>query len=84
MSATTHPGRAREYQLETGSDLGREQLGHLETLLDRQTLDTLDAVGVRTGHRCLDLGAGHRLDHSRARRTRRTVRRGRLCRHRYP
>ena len=58
MSATTHPGTDREYQLDSGTDLGREQLGYLETLLDRHTLYALDAVGVRPGHRCLDLGAG--------------------------
>lgn len=58
MSGTTQLGPDREYQLDSGTDLGREQLGHLEALLDRHTAATLDAAGVRPGHRCLELGAG--------------------------
>lgn len=58
MSGTTLPEPAREYQLDTSPGLGREQLAHLETLLDRQTFHALDGVGVRPGHHCLDLGAG--------------------------
>lgn len=42
MSGATYPGTDREYQLDSGTDLGRERLAHLETLLDRHTLDTLD------------------------------------------
>jgi SAM-dependent methyltransferase len=47
-----------EYLLDSGSDLGREQLDCLQILLDAHTTACLDAVGVRPGQRCLDLGAG--------------------------
>lgn len=49
---------SREYILDSDSDLGRSQLGHLETLLDRHTTGFLEETGIRPGQRCLDLGAG--------------------------
>ncbi len=48
----------REYLLDSGTDLGREQLEHLEVLYDDRTVAAFDAVGVRPGQRCLDVGAG--------------------------
>lgn len=47
-----------EYLLDSGTDLGREQLECLEVLFDGHTVAALDAVGVRPGQRCLDVGAG--------------------------
>jgi len=48
----------REYLLTTGSDLGRSQVEYLQTLLDRHTTACLEAVGVKPGQRCLDVGTG--------------------------
>jgi SAM-dependent methyltransferase len=48
----------KEYLLDTGSELGREQLHYLETLLDPPTTRFLETVEVQPGWRCLDLGAG--------------------------
>jgi SAM-dependent methyltransferase len=47
-----------EYLLDSGSDLGREQLDCLQILLDTHTMACLEAIGVQAGQRCLDLGAG--------------------------
>lgn len=47
-----------EYLYDTGTDLGREQLECLELLLNDHTVATLDAIGVRPGDRCLEIGAG--------------------------
>lgn len=47
-----------EYVLDSGSDLGREQLGYLAHLLDGPTTDALAPV-CPPGARCLDLGAGN-------------------------
>ncbi|HVX44741.1 MAG TPA: class I SAM-dependent methyltransferase [Mycobacteriales bacterium] len=57
MSIGTN-SRPGEYQLGLDTDLTRTQLTHLEALLDAKTCSVLDTVGVRPGHRCLDLGAG--------------------------
>lgn len=46
------------YIFDTGSDLGSEHVNHLEFLLDRVSTQYLDAVGVRPGMRCLEVGAG--------------------------
>ena len=42
-----------EYLLDSGTDLGREQLDCLATLLDGHTTAMLDEVGVGPGTRCL-------------------------------
>lgn len=47
-----------KYLLDTGSDLGRLQMGHLEELLDPTTTACLAEIGAEDGWRCLDLGAG--------------------------
>ncbi|WP_158891634.1 class I SAM-dependent methyltransferase [Amycolatopsis anabasis] len=47
-----------QYLLDTGSELGREQMDHLERLLDGTTTACLDEIGIEPGRRCLDLGAG--------------------------
>ena len=44
--------------LDTGTDLGREQLECLELLLDARTTATIAATGLRRGQRCLEIGAG--------------------------
>lgn len=46
------------YIFDTGSDLGSEHVSHLEGLLDPVTTKYLDAVDIRPGMRCLELGAG--------------------------
>lgn len=51
-------GMSDEYIFDTGSDLGRKHMDYLEHLLDGPTVDCLEAVGVKPGQRCLDLGAG--------------------------
>lgn len=56
--STQAEGTRSEYALDSASDLGREQLGYLEQLLDRQTTGVLAATGVGPGWRCLELGAG--------------------------
>jgi SAM-dependent methyltransferase len=51
-----------EYIFDTGTDLGREHMARLESLLDEPTVAVLEACldggGVGPGQRCLDLGAG--------------------------
>jgi SAM-dependent methyltransferase len=47
-----------EYLLDTGSDLGREQLDHLAYLFDPVSTRFIDEIGVEAGQRCLDVGAG--------------------------
>ncbi|WP_374999622.1 class I SAM-dependent methyltransferase [Aeromicrobium sp. CTD01-1L150] len=47
-----------EYVLDSATDLGRQQLGHLERLLDEQTTSFIGAVAARPGHHCLDVGSG--------------------------
>lgn len=47
-----------EYLLGADVDLAREQLEYLDLLLDHHTTAALDAVGVRPGDRCLEIGAG--------------------------
>lgn len=46
------------YLLDSGTDLGHEQLECLEVLLDHHTIASLEQTGVHRGQRCLDLGAG--------------------------
>ncbi|MGH8793118.1 MAG: class I SAM-dependent methyltransferase [Stackebrandtia sp.] len=48
----------KEYIFDTGSDLGREQMEYLADILDGPTTESLEAIDVRPGQRCLDLGAG--------------------------
>jgi SAM-dependent methyltransferase len=49
---------AKEYVLDSDTDLGRDQLEYLQILLDPRTMAYLDAIGVKPGQRCLDLGSG--------------------------
>lgn len=60
MTATssTPAETGQEYLLDTGTDLGREQLECLELLLDGHTTAALTAAGIRRGLRCLEIGAG--------------------------
>lgn len=44
--------------LGSGTDLGREQLEHLDMLLDEHSIKALTATGIRQGLRCLEIGAG--------------------------
>lgn len=46
------------YLFDTGSDLGRSHMDSLERTFDPATFAVLDAVDVRPGQRCLDVGAG--------------------------
>ncbi|SDT31329.1 methyltransferase domain-containing protein [Microlunatus soli] len=48
----------REYALGASDRLATEQLDHLATLLDRQSMNILDATGLGAGWRCLEVGAG--------------------------
>lgn len=47
-----------DYLFDTGSDHGRAHMESLERIFDGPTFSVLDAVDVRPGQRCLDLGAG--------------------------
>lgn len=47
-----------EYVFDSSTDLGGQQLGYLEELLDEPTKQFIAAVSARTGQRCLDIGAG--------------------------
>ncbi|MGC4943049.1 class I SAM-dependent methyltransferase [Kribbella sp. DT2] len=51
-------GMDKEYIFDTGSDLGIGHMDCLQRVLDEPTTRFLEAVGVRPGQRCLDLGAG--------------------------
>lgn len=48
-----------EYVLDSGTDLGREQLEYLEELLDGPTAQFVESLGPPNGGRCLDVGAGN-------------------------
>ncbi|GAA3526536.1 methyltransferase domain-containing protein [Amycolatopsis ultiminotia] len=48
----------REYVLGDTEELAGEHFGYLQQLLDPQTTACLDSAGVRSGMRCLDVGAG--------------------------
>lgn len=48
----------KDYIFDTSSDLGRHHMDCLENVLDGPTTRLLEAIGVRPGQRCLDLGAG--------------------------
>lgn len=48
----------KDYIFDTGSDLGRNHMDFLQNVLDGPTTRFLDAIGVRPGQRCLDVGAG--------------------------
>lgn len=48
----------QEYLFDTGSDLGRRQVDHLENLVDRPTKLFLGDTDIQPGQRCLELGAG--------------------------
>lgn len=47
-----------EYIFDTGSDLGRHHMDHLQNLLDVPTRWCLERVPLQPGQRCLDVGAG--------------------------
>ncbi|MBB4929210.1 2-polyprenyl-3-methyl-5-hydroxy-6-metoxy-1,4-benzoquinol methylase [Lipingzhangella halophila] len=44
--------------ISSSTDLGGQQLGYLEELLDQPTTRFIGDVAAREGQRCLDLGAG--------------------------
>lgn len=48
-----------EYVLDSGTDLGREQLEFLEELLDGPTAQFIESLELPNGGRCLDVGAGN-------------------------
>ncbi|RII14012.1 hypothetical protein DSC45_22165 [Streptomyces sp. YIM 130001] len=50
-------GKPTTYLLDSGTDLGAEQLDHLSLLLDAHSFENLDPL-VRPGHHCLEIGAG--------------------------
>lgn len=54
MTLDTRPG----YVMDTGTELGHQQVTFLGRLLDATTTGFLDEIGVQPGWRCLDLGAG--------------------------
>lgn len=56
---TTDNTTTTEYVFDSPSVQGREQLDHLQTLLDPQTIELLAGIGVWPGMRCLDLGSGN-------------------------
>ncbi|MBE9373651.1 methyltransferase domain-containing protein [Saccharopolyspora sp. HNM0983] len=47
-----------EYVLDSGSALGREQLDHLDELLDAPTKQVIGTATAQPGQRCLEIGAG--------------------------
>lgn len=47
-----------EYVFDSGSALGRQQLDHLNELLDAPTKQVVGAVTAEPGQRCLEIGAG--------------------------
>lgn len=47
-----------EYVFNSDSDLGRLHLEYLSALLDEHSFASLDAIGVKPGQRCLDVGSG--------------------------
>lgn len=49
---------AREYLMDSASDLGREQVDCLSPLLDAATRTVIERAGIGPGSRCLDVGAG--------------------------
>ncbi|GGB42998.1 methyltransferase [Flexivirga endophytica] len=55
---TTSDTTTTEYVFDSPSVQGRQQLNHLQTLLDPITTGVLDDIGVWPGNRCLDLGSG--------------------------
>lgn len=57
-TTATSAAADKEYLLDTGTDLGREQLECLELLLDGHTTAALTAAGIGRGQRCLEIGAG--------------------------
>ncbi len=46
------------YLMDSGSDLGRRQMDHLQELFDPVTVRVLGQVDLPPGARCLDVGAG--------------------------
>lgn len=46
------------YLFDTGSDLGAAQMDHLAAMLDAATFGMLTPIGIQSGWRCLDVGAG--------------------------
>ncbi|WP_460529474.1 class I SAM-dependent methyltransferase [Flindersiella endophytica] len=47
-----------EYVFNSDSDLGQVHLEYLSALLDEHSFANLDAIGIKPGQRCLDLGSG--------------------------
>lgn len=61
MTGTTHTlttSRPRGYAFSNSSAQAPDQLATLEAYLDPLTITCLEAVGLRPGARCLELGAG--------------------------
>jgi len=52
------PRTEEDYLFDSGSDLGAEHVGHLESLLDDPTTRWLEGTGIGPGHHCLEIGAG--------------------------
>ncbi|USQ81243.1 class I SAM-dependent methyltransferase [Ornithinimicrobium faecis] len=52
------PQREADPALGPGTDLGRQQLEHLDLMLDQHSIKALTATGIRPGLRCLEIGAG--------------------------
>ncbi|WP_256837741.1 class I SAM-dependent methyltransferase [Ornithinimicrobium faecis] len=50
--------RETDHACDPGTDLGRQQLEHLDLLLDEHSIKSLTATGIRPGLRCLEIGAG--------------------------
>jgi SAM-dependent methyltransferase len=47
-----------KYVFNSDSDLGHDHLEYLSVLLDDHSFANLDAIGIKPGQRCLDLGSG--------------------------
>lgn len=58
VPVTTRRTEEAPYFLDSGTDLGREQLECLEVMLDDHSKAALRATGIRRGQRCLEVGAG--------------------------
>jgi SAM-dependent methyltransferase len=56
--STNLSGMGKRYAFNSDTDLGREHLEYLSTMLDDHSFAQLDAIGVKPGQRCLDLGSG--------------------------
>lgn len=52
------PPQGSDLGLDAGTSLDRQQLEHLDRLLDEHSIKALTATGIRPGLRCLEIGAG--------------------------